>query len=171
MKMMNHYDAHPSDFWELLKPRVMSLVIFTAFCGMMLAPGHIHPLLGATSILCIAVGAGASGCLNMYCEIHRDTAMVRTQSRPLPSGRINPNAALAFGVILSLLSVAVLGLVSIYTLSKAAHSAKHSHWRGSRRPPPCYWLGMCHRTCRLARLDIVPHHFFVDTRAFLGTLS
>lgn len=113
----NHYDSHPLDFWELLKPRVMSLVIFTAFCGMMLAPGHIHPLLGFASIFCIAVGAGASGCLNMWCEIHRDTVMLRTQSRPLPSGRIDPNSALAFGIILSLLSVAMLGLVSNWRAS------------------------------------------------------
>ncbi len=113
----NHYDSHPFDFWELLKPRVMSLVIFTAFCGMMLAPGHIHPLLGFASIFCIAVGAGASGCLNMWCEMHRDTVMSRTQSRPLPSGRIDPNSALAFGIILSLLSVGMLGLVSNWRAS------------------------------------------------------
>ncbi|MES2252993.1 MAG: heme o synthase [Pseudomonadota bacterium] len=117
MTIAHPYDSHPSDFWELLKPRVMSLVIFTAFCGMMLAPGHIHPLLGIASILCIAVGAGASGCLNMWCEIHRDTAMARTKSRPLPSGRVDPNSALAFGVILSLLSVAMLGLISNWTAS------------------------------------------------------
>ena len=117
MNIAGHYDSHPLDFWELLKPRVMSLVIFTAFCGMMLAPGHIHPLLGFASIFCIAVGAGASGCLNMWCEIHRDTLMSRTQSRPLPSGRIDPNSALAFGIILSLLSVGMLGLVSNWRAS------------------------------------------------------
>ncbi|MES2607405.1 MAG: heme o synthase [Pseudomonadota bacterium] len=117
MNIASHYDSHPLDFWELLKPRVMSLVIFTAFCGMMLAPGHINPLLGFASIFCIAVGAGASGCLNMWCEIHRDTVMSRTQSRPLPSGRIDPNSALAFGIILSLLSVGMLGLVSNWRAS------------------------------------------------------
>lgn len=117
MNIANHYDSHPFDFWELLKPRVMSLVIFTAFCGMMLAPGHIHPLLGTASIFCIAVGAGASGCLNMWCEIHRDMVMTRTQSRPLPSGRIDPNSALAFGIILSILSVGLLGLVSNWRAS------------------------------------------------------
>jgi len=117
MTIAHPYDSHPSDFWELLKPRVMSLVIFTAFCGMMLAPGHIHPALGVASILCIAVGAGASGCLNMWCEIHRDTLMSRTKYRPLPSGRVDPNSALAFGVILSLLSVALLGLISNWMAS------------------------------------------------------
>jgi protoheme IX farnesyltransferase len=117
MKTAYHYDSHPFDFWELLKPRVMSLVIFTAFCGMILAPGKINPLLGLASLFCIAVGAGASGCLNMWCEIHRDSFMDRTKTRPLPSGRIDPNSALAFGVILSLLSTVMLGLISNWTAS------------------------------------------------------
>lgn len=111
------YDSHPFDFWELLKPRVMSLSIFTAFCGMILAPGHIHPFLSIGAIFCIAVGAGAAGCLNMWYEINRDNAMVRTQSRPLPSGRVDPNSALAFGVILSALSVGLLGIITNWTAS------------------------------------------------------
>ena len=104
------YDAKPSDFFILLKPRVMSLVIFTALCGMLLAPGSIHPVLGFCALLCIATGAGASGCLNMWCEVHRDAHMARTRTRPLPDGRIDPDSALAFGCILSLLSVCLLGL-------------------------------------------------------------
>ncbi len=106
------YDAHPSDYWMLLKPRVMSLVIFTALCGMVLSPGHIHPLLGFGALLCIAIGAGASGCLNMWCEIHRDAQMKRTKMRPLPDGRIDPDSALAFGIILSVLSTCLLGLIT-----------------------------------------------------------
>ncbi|MDP3371313.1 MAG: heme o synthase [Candidatus Paracaedibacteraceae bacterium] len=115
--IINTYDSHPLDFLELLKPRVMSLSIFTAFCGMILAPGNIHPLLGFGAILCIAIGAGAAGCLNMWCEIHRDTLMKRTQMRPLPSGRIDPNSAIAFGAILSVLSVGLLGIITNWIAS------------------------------------------------------
>ncbi len=102
-------DTSPSvrNFWELLKPRVMSLVIFTGFCGLWIAPGHIHPLLEFTAILCIAVGAGAAGCLNMWYERDIDKRMTRTMARPIASGLIHPDSALAFGVILSILSVTV----------------------------------------------------------------
>ncbi len=106
------YDTHPKEFWQLLKPRVMSLSIFTAFCGMLIAPGNMHWYLKTLSIFCIAMGAGASGCLNMWCEIHRDTLMKRTQNRPLPAGKIDPNSALAFGSVLAIFSVMMLGLAS-----------------------------------------------------------
>jgi protoheme IX farnesyltransferase len=98
------------DYFELLKPRVMSLVIFTAFAGMVVAPGQIHPVIGFIAILCIAVGAGASGALNMWYDADIDAVMTRTSSRPIPSGRILPGEALAFGVTLSGFSVVVLGL-------------------------------------------------------------
>ena len=98
------------DYFELLKPRVMSLVIFTAFAGMVVAPGHIHPVIGFIAILCIAVGAGASGALNMWYDADIDAVMSRTANRPIPSGRILPGEALAFGITLSGFSVAVLGL-------------------------------------------------------------
>jgi protoheme IX farnesyltransferase len=98
------------DYFELLKPRVMSLVIFTAFAGMVVAPGHIHPVIGFIAILCIAVGAGASGALNMWYDADIDAVMSRTATRPIPSGRILPGEALAFGITLSGFSVAVLGL-------------------------------------------------------------
>ena len=98
------------DYFELLKPRVMSLVIFTAFAGMVVAPGHIHPVIGFIAILCIAVGAGASGALNMWYDADIDAVMTRTSSRPIPSGRILPGEAFAFGITLSGFSVAVLGL-------------------------------------------------------------
>ena len=99
------------DYFELLKPRVMSLVIFTAFAGMAVAPGHIHPLIGFIAVLCIAVGAGASGALNMWYDADIDAVMTRTARRPIPSGRILPGEALAFGITLSGFSVVVLGLV------------------------------------------------------------
>ncbi len=106
------------NFWELLKPRVMSLVIFTGFCGLWMAPGHIHPILEFTAILCIATGAGAAGCLNMWYERDVDKRMTRTMARPTASGIIHPDSALAFGVILSVLSVTVMQ-VAVNTLAAA----------------------------------------------------
>ncbi|MEQ1403412.1 heme o synthase [Neorhizobium sp. Rsf11] len=103
-------EASARDFFELLKPRVMSLVVFTAFTGLMLAPGHLNPVLGVISILCIAVGAGASGALNMWYDADIDAVMTRTAKRPIPAGRILPQEALAFGLTLSVFSVVILGL-------------------------------------------------------------
>lgn len=103
-------EAGARDFFALLKPRVMSLVVFTAFAGLVLAPGHINPVLGAIAILCIAVGAGASGSLNMWYDADIDAVMSRTATRPIPAGRIAPNEALAFGLVLSVFSVSILGL-------------------------------------------------------------
>ncbi|MEP3048567.1 MAG: heme o synthase [Roseibium sp.] len=100
-----------SDYVALLKPRVMSLVIFTAFVGLMLAPGSLHPVLGGVAILCIAIGAGASGALNMWYDADIDKVMSRTQKRPIPAGKITPDEALAFGVTLSIGSVVTLGLL------------------------------------------------------------
>jgi protoheme IX farnesyltransferase len=103
-------EAGARDFFELLKPRVMSLVVFTAFAGLLLAPGSINPVLGVIAILCIAVGAGASGALNMWYDADIDAVMTRTAKRPIPDGRIQPNEALAFGLTLSTFSVCILGL-------------------------------------------------------------
>lgn len=99
------------DYIALLKPRVMSLVIFTAFVGMMLAPGHLHPVLAAVALLCIAIGAGASGALNMWYDADIDRIMSRTSKRPIPAGKVTPNEALAFGLTLSIGSVLTLGLL------------------------------------------------------------
>jgi protoheme IX farnesyltransferase len=104
--------ATPGDFIQLLKPRVMSLVVFTALVGLVLAPGSLHPVLAAISLLCIAVGAGASGALNMWYDADIDAKMVRTANRPIPAGRVSPGEALAFGLVLSVFSVLVLGLVA-----------------------------------------------------------
>ncbi|WP_350333317.1 heme o synthase [Coralliovum pocilloporae] len=100
------------DFLALLKPRVMSLVIFTACVGLAVAPGAIHPLLGFVALLSIAVGAGASGALNMWYDADIDRVMGRTAKRPIPAGRILPGEALVFGLILSAFSVMTLGLVA-----------------------------------------------------------
>ena len=102
--------SHFRDFWALLKPRVMSLVVFTGFVGMFLAPGELHYVLQTVAIICIAVGAGASGAINMWFDRDIDQIMSRTRGRPIPSGRVNPEAALTFGVVLSGGSVMIMGL-------------------------------------------------------------
>jgi len=104
--------AHPRDFYALLKPRVMYLVILTALAGLLVAPGHTHPLLGFVSLLAIAVGAGASGALNMWYDADIDARMTRTSTRPVPAGRITAGETLAFGLILSGFSVFTLGVVA-----------------------------------------------------------
>jgi len=103
------------DFYRLLKPRVMSLVVFTAFAGMLVAPGQIHPVLGAVAILCIAVCAGAAGAINMYLDRDIDAAMARTRGRPIPAGRVEPTEALGFGVVLGLFAVMIMGLAVNWT--------------------------------------------------------
>jgi len=102
------------DYWMLLKPTVMSLVIFTAFCGFLLAPGHTHPIQAGISLLAIAIGAGGAGALNMWYEWERDAVMTRTQRRPIPSGIIRPGDALAFGMSLSVASVFMLAFAANY---------------------------------------------------------
>jgi protoheme IX farnesyltransferase len=104
-------EAEVGDYLALLKPRVMSLVIFTALVGMAMAPGHFHPVLAITSLLCIAVGAGASGALNMALEGDIDAKMSRTANRPLPRGRITRPEAMAFGMTLAFFSVMTLGIL------------------------------------------------------------
>ncbi|KQU47313.1 protoheme IX farnesyltransferase [Sphingomonas sp. Leaf339] len=98
------------DFLALTKPRVMTLVVFTGLCGMLAAPGTVHPVIGFTAILCIALGAGAAGALNQWYEADIDAVMRRTQKRPLPAGRMDRQAALHFGVGLSAFSVLLMGL-------------------------------------------------------------
>jgi protoheme IX farnesyltransferase len=100
------------DWIALLKPRVMTLVVFTAVVGLLVAPAPIHPVLGVAAILCIAVAAGAAGAINMWYDRDIDALMRRTARRPIPSGRIEPNAALGFGLTLGVASVAVMGLAT-----------------------------------------------------------
>jgi protoheme IX farnesyltransferase len=100
----------PADYIALLKPRVMSLVVFTAVVGMLLAPGSLHPLIAAIATLCIALGAGAAGAINMWYDRDIDALMARTRNRPIPAGRVAPEAALGFGVVLAVGSVALMGL-------------------------------------------------------------
>lgn len=100
----------PADYMALLKPRVMSLVVFTGWVGFLLAPHHPHPLIGFTALLSLAVGAGAAGALNMWFDRDIDAQMPRTQQRPLPQGRIHPDEALGFGLFLSCASILIMGL-------------------------------------------------------------
>ena len=104
-------EATAGDYFELLKPRVMSLVVFTAFVGLVAAPVTLNPFVSLVAILAIAVGAGASGALNMWYDADIDAVMTRTASRPIPSGRVLPREALAFGLVLSALSVLTLGVL------------------------------------------------------------
>src|SRR6266849_1746409 len=103
--------AGVGDYVALMKPRVMSLVVFTALVGIMIAPGHLHPVIGFTALLCIAVGAGAAGVLNMWYDADIDAVMRRTSAPPIPQGRIAPGEALAFGIVLAAFAVGVLGLL------------------------------------------------------------
>jgi len=103
--------AGVEDYIALLKPRVMSLVVFTALVGLLVAPGHLHPVIGFTALLCIAIGAGASGALNMWYDADIDAVMTRTLHRPIPAGRVQPGEALAFGSTLAFGSVLVLGVL------------------------------------------------------------
>ena len=100
------------DYYELLKPRVMQLVIFTALVGMLTSPVPLNPILGFASLLAIAVGAGASGCLNMWYDARIDALMARTSKRPIPAGAVKPGEALAFGMSLAIASVLFLGLIA-----------------------------------------------------------
>src|SRR5512144_2465341 len=99
---------HLRDYAVLLKPRVMSLVVFTALVGMLLAPAAIDPLVGLAAIACIALGAGASGAINMWYDRDIDRVMQRTMNRPLPAGRLQPSSALLLGATLAAASVAAM---------------------------------------------------------------
>jgi protoheme IX farnesyltransferase len=129
-----------SDYMALLKPRVMSLVVFTGMVGMFLAPGHLHPLLAAIAVFCIALGAGASGAINMWYDRDIDAIMQRTANRPLPQGRIAPDDALAFGVLLSIGSVALMALAvnlvaaALLALTIAFYVFVYTVWLKRRTP-------------------------------------
>ena len=104
--------ATVGEFFQLMKPRVMSLVIFTGFAGMFLAPGQMHPILAAVALFAIAAGAGASGAINQWYDRDIDAVMSRTRNRPIPAGRVVPAEALALGIVISFLSVLLLSLTS-----------------------------------------------------------
>ena len=128
------------DFYALTKPRVMSLVIFTGLCGLLAAPGDIHPVLGFTAILCIALGAGGAAALNQWWEADIDAGMKRTAARPLPAGRLQRTDARDFGIVLSVASVMVMGLAvgwlaaAILALSIVYYAVVYTIWLKPRTP-------------------------------------
>jgi heme o synthase len=132
--------AGVGDYIELMKPRVMSLVVFTALVGLLIAPGHVHPMAAFTALLCIAVGAGAAGALNMWYDADIDARMMRTAARPIPAGRVAPGEALAFGLTLAVGSVVVLGLLiniiaaALLAVTIAFYVVVYTMWLKRRTP-------------------------------------
>jgi heme o synthase len=128
------------DFYALTKPRVMSLVIFTGLCGLLAAPGSIHPVLGFTAILCIALGAGGAATLNQWWEADLDAGMKRTAGRPLPTGRLERTDARDFGILLSVASVGIMGLAvgwlaaAILGVSILYYAVVYTIWLKPRTP-------------------------------------
>ena len=128
------------DFVELMKPRVMSLVVFTSLAGLFAAPGTLHPVLAVIAVLCIAVGAGASGALNMWYDADIDARMARTAARPIPRGRVTADEALTFGSVLSVFSVLTLGVLvnwvagALLALTIAYYVFFYTMWLKRRTP-------------------------------------
>ncbi len=132
--------ARARDYFALLKPRVMSLVVFTAFVGLFIAPVHIHPVLAVIAILCIAAAAGAAGAINMWYDRDIDAVMARTCDRPIPSGRVAPGEALGIGVVLAGGAVAIMGLglnwvaAGLLALTVAFYVFVYTMWLKRRTP-------------------------------------
>src|SRR5579859_1525950 len=132
--------AELSDWFALLKPRVMTLMVFTGLIGLLIAPGHLNPVLSFTAVLCIAVAAGACGAINMWYDRDIDAVMRRTRNRPIPAGRIEPGAALGFGVTLAVGAVIMMGLAvniaaaSVLALSIAFYVFVYTMWLKRRTP-------------------------------------
>ena len=128
------------DWIALLKPRVMSLVVFTGLIGVLVAPGHLHPILAFTAVLCIAVAAGACGAINMWYDRDIDAIMRRTQNRPIPAGRIAAGSALGFGIVLAVASVVVMEVTvnpvaaGILALSIGFYVFIYTMWLKRRTP-------------------------------------
>ena len=133
-------EADYRDWIALLKPRVMSLVVFSGAIGLLVAPGHLNPVLAFTAILCITVAAGACGAINMWYDRDIDAVMRRTRNRPIPAGRIQPGPALGFGVTLAVGSVLVMGLAlnicaaAILALSICFYVFVYTVWLKRRTP-------------------------------------
>ena len=132
--------ADVGDYLALMKPRVMSLVVFTALTGIVVAPGTLHPVLAVIALLAIAVGAGASGALNMWWDADIDANMERTAGRPIPAGRVTPGEALVFGMVLSGGSVMTLGVIinwvagALLALTIAFYIVVYTMWLKRRTP-------------------------------------
>ena len=178
--------AMPGDYFELMKPRVMRLVVFTAVTGMLLAPGAIDPFLAVIAVLAIAIGAGASGALNMWYDADIDAVMSRTSGRPIPMGRVNGNQALHFGMIMSVVSVMTLGLLvnwvagAILAFTIFFYAVIYTMWLKRSTPQNIViggaarglstdaWLGLRDRNSQPGKRCAVCHHLHLDAATFLG---
>ena len=182
-------EASVGDYLALMKPRVMSLVVFTALVGLVLAPVHVHPVIGFTALLCIAVGAGAAGVLNMWYDADIDAMMTRTSGRPIPRGRVTPGEALGFGMTLATGAVVVLGLlvnwlaatmlaftiffyVVIYTMWLKRWTPQNIVIGGAAGafPPMIGWAAAT-GGIGLRADPAVPHHLLLDAAALLGAVA
>ena len=179
------------DYIALLKPRVMSLVVFTGFAGLAVAPGEMHPILAAVAVFCIALASGAAGAINMWYDRDIDALMERTRDRPLPTGKIEPAEALSFGVILAAGAIMLMFLatnamaavpagrgspvlcVRLHRVAETSHITEHRNWRRCWGLPAGHRMGGSNRGCRHRSRRHVPCDFLLDTAALLGagTLS
>ena len=138
--VVGEHQADWRDYVALLKPRVMTLVVFTGIAGLVCAPGVLHPVLAVTAILCIAVGAGAAGAINMWYDRDIDAVMARTSQRPIPCGRVGADAALSFGVFLSVAAVLTMGIAvnwlaaGVLALASAFYVFVYTMWLKRRTP-------------------------------------
>src|SRR6185295_319449 len=155
---------------------VMSLVVFTALVGLLVAPGHVHPVIGFAALLCIAIGAGASGALNMWYDADIDAVMTRTLKRPIPAGRVQPAEALAFGATLAVGSVLVFGVLvnwfaaALLAFTIAFYVFVYTMWLKRSTPQNIVIGGGDRRRQPCAGTD-VPHHLPVDAAALLGAVA
>ena len=175
-----------ADLIALLKPRVMSLVVFTGLIGILAAPGRLHPVLGLTAVLCIAVAAGAAGAINMWYDRDIDAIMLRTARRPIPAGRVAPGAALGYGISLAVASVLVMGLATnliaacLLAASILFYVFVYTVWLKRRTPqniviggaagafPPLIGWAAVTGGIDPMPASAVRHHFPLDAAAFLG---
>src|SRR6204780_4320732 len=140
MRLVAYHDSDVRDWIALLKPRVMSLVVFSGLIGLLVAPGHLHPVLAFTAVLCIAIAAGACGAINMWYDRDIDAVMRRTRNRPIPAGRIEPGAALGYGITLAVASVLIMGLAvnpvaaGVLALSIGFYVFVYTMWLKRRTP-------------------------------------
>ena len=179
----------PIEYFRLLKPRVMSLVVFSGFAGLVLAPGYLHPVLAFTAILSIAVGSGAAGAINSWYDRDIDALMARTRNRALPQGRMQPGEVLGFGVSLAVASVGLMGLavnwlaalllalailfyVLVYTVGLKRRTAQNIVIGGAAGafPPVIGWAAVTGETSLMPWLLFLII-FFVDAAAFLGAIA
>jgi heme o synthase len=135
-----HLGAGPGDWLALLKPRVISLVVFTGAIGLIIAPGHINPLMGAIAIFSIALGAGAAGAINMWYDADIDALMRRTTSRPIPAGKIEAGGVLGYGIVLAIASVLLMGMAgnlcaaAVLAFSIFYYAVIYTMWLKRRTP-------------------------------------